>query len=209
MHQGTEWTAWDDRQNRNILTDIKKTLPSHNNYFRPAEKNNEWGLATFTKNECLIEQEGEIFVHLHKESMLEKEPVSVGKNLQWIKLLDKNITVCNFHGLWNGKGKTDTEDRINQSKKIVSFLKDLDTEIILCGDFNLLPDTESLLILENELNLRNLIKDFNISSTRTSYYTKDVKFADYILVSEGIKVKDFKVLPDEVSDHAPLYLEIE
>ena len=33
-------------------------------------------------------------------------------------------------------------------------------------------------------------------------------FADYIFVSKDIKVKDFKVLPDEVSDHLALSIEI-
>ena len=32
-------------------------------------------------------------------------------------------------------------------------------------------------------------------------------FADYILVSPDIVVKHFQVLPDEVSDHAPLLVE--
>jgi len=79
---------------------------------------------------------------------------------------------------------------------------------VLCGDFNLLPDTESLKRLEG-IGLRNLIKEYGITSTRTSFYDKPAKFADYALVSEGIEVKDFKILPDEVSDHSPMYLEFE
>ena len=78
----------------------------------------------------------------------------------------------------------------------------------MCGDFNLLPDTESIKILESS-GLRSLIKEYNITSTRTSFYTKPAKYADYILVTPGIEVKDFKVLTDEVSDHSPLFLEIE
>ncbi len=209
MHNGTGWTAWDERQNRNVLEQIRSVLPGYVDYFRPAEHKGEWGLAIFVKREILVEAEGEVFVHLHKDSMKDKEPLTVGKNLQWIKLGDQNLTICNFHGLWNGKGKTDTEDRINQSKKMVEMIKKLDTEVILCGDFNLLPETESLKIVEKELDFRNLISEFNITSTRTSYYTKETKFADYVLVSKGVVVKDFKVLPDEVSDHSPLFIEIE
>jgi endonuclease/exonuclease/phosphatase family metal-dependent hydrolase len=59
-----------------------------------------------------------------------------------------------------------------------------------------------------QTGLINLIKKYNITSTRTSIYTKPDKYADYVLVSPNIEVIDFKVLPDEVSDHAPLYLEI-
>jgi endonuclease/exonuclease/phosphatase (EEP) superfamily protein YafD len=62
---------------------------------------------------------------------------------------DTPVTVVNFHGLWNGKGKTDTPDRIAQSQNILRFLEGVDGEIILCGDFNLLPDTESLRMFED------------------------------------------------------------
>ncbi len=206
MHEATEWTNWDDRQKRNILTDISAILPHHAVYYRPAERG-EWGLAIFVKNTISIVDEGEIFVHLKKDGMEEKNPLTVGKNLQWMHIGNKNVTICNFHGLWNGNGKTDTPDRIQQSKNIVNFLQTVTGKIILLGDFNLLPHTESLSMIE-DFGLRNLVKEYGINSTRTSYYTKPDKYADYILVSDGIEVKDFKVLPDEVSDHSPLLIEI-
>lgn len=81
----------------------------------------------------------------------------------------------------------------------------INTPKILCGDFNLRPDTESMNIIEQGMN--NLIKINNISSTRTRYYKKEEKFADYILTSPDIVVNEFAVLSDEVSDHAPLYLD--
>ena len=204
-------TIWTNGTNLDLYTDIKNILPQHYALFHP-HLGDWWGLALFVKKDVHIISEGEVYVHKENGWNTDLEVIGhTAKNVQYITFEKehKKITVCNFHGLWNGEGKTDTEDRINQSKKIVSFLKTLNTEIILCGDFNLAPDTESLLLIEKELNVRNLVKDFNILSTRTSYYTKDGKFADYILISSGINVKEFKVLPDEVSDHAPLYLEIE
>ena len=35
----------------------------------------------------------------------------------------------------------------------------------------------------------------------------DVKFADYIFADNKLKITDFKVLANEVSDHLPLFLE--
>ena len=96
---------------------------------------------------------------------------------------------------------------INQSKAISDFVLKQGGDIILCGDFNLLPDTESIAILE-KFDLKNLIKEYDIKSTRTSLYKKPLQFADYVFVSKGINVLDFKVLPDEVSDHSPLFLKI-
>lgn len=89
---------------------------------------------------------------------------------------------------------------------IRGFVDKTDNPKILCGDFNLNPDTESLSIIEK--GMKNLIKDYSITSTRTSLYEKPGKFADYCFISPDIEVKDFKVLPEEVSDHAALYLEI-
>ena len=57
--------------------------------------------------------------------------------------------------------------------------------------------------------MRNLIRENNITSTRTELYEKELRMADYIFVSPEVTVKDFKVLPDVVSDHSPLYMEFE
>jgi endonuclease/exonuclease/phosphatase family metal-dependent hydrolase len=57
-----------------------------------------------------------------------------------------------------------------------------------------------------EDGMRNLIREYKITSTRTSFYPKTEKFADYFFVSPEVQVNDFQVLPDEVSDHAPLLL---
>lgn len=122
----------------------------------------------------------------------------------------ETISILNVHGLWNGKGKTDTPERIEQSRRIRNFMDSVKGRQIICGDFNLLPETESLSILEE--GMRNLVKEYNVASTRTSLYTRaetSGKFADYIFVSPDITILDFTVLPDEVSDHSPLYLEIE
>ncbi len=194
---------------RNAFTEISARLPEHVGYFRPHYE--DWfGLAIFVKKKYLLLAEGDIFVHKQKEFIPEGDVGNHARNIQYVMLqTDTGIrTVVNFHGLWNGRGKTDSEDRLKQSDRIVEFLKSLNNPFVLCGDFNLLPDTESLRKLEN-LGLRNLIKEYGITSTRTSFYNKPEKFADYALVSDGIEVKDFKALSDEVSDHTPLYLEFE
>jgi endonuclease/exonuclease/phosphatase family metal-dependent hydrolase len=60
--------------------------------------------------------------------------------------------------------------------------------------------------------IRNLVKEYGVESTRTKLYRRyetGSKFADYIFVSPEVKVNDFKVLPDEVSDHSPLMLDFD
>jgi len=187
--------------------EISEVLPLHTSYFHPHLLNN-YGLQMLVKKDLKVVKDGEVFVYKHKGHVPEGDLGQHARNIQYVTLETASglITVINFHGLWNGKGKTDTEDRINQSKNILKFVNSLPNDFILCGDFNLLPETKSLKMFE-ENGLRNLIKEHGITSTRTSFYTKPVKYADYIFVTPEIEVKDFKVLPEEVSDHSALLLE--
>lgn len=189
----------------NGFSDLQVLLPQHQGFFRPALLG-VYGIAIFIKKDIPVREEGEELIH--DASSLSVSDGHHSRNLQWIKfdLEGKIFTVMNVHGLWNGKGKDDSPARIAQSKIISEFMDKTDTSNILCGDFNLNPDTQSVEILEK--NMRNLIKDYSITSTRTSFYKKPIKFADYIFVSNDIGVKNFKVLPDEVSDHSALFLEI-
>jgi endonuclease/exonuclease/phosphatase family metal-dependent hydrolase len=75
---------------------------------------------------------------------------------------------------------------------------------ILCGDLNLRPDTQSLSLLEE--GMCNLIKSYGITSTRTRFYTRKDRYADYVLTSPEVVVKSFQVLDTAVSDHFPLFL---
>ena len=132
-------------------------------------------------------------------------------NCQWLTIQNVNdgeVTILNVHGLWQkDTHKADTSARIAQSKILHNFLDSNNGKKILCGDFNLKPDGKSMGILEQ--GMTDLIKKYNITSTRSSFYTKPERFADYILISPDVKLDRFEVLKDEVSDHLPLLLEFE
>ncbi|OGZ99344.1 MAG: hypothetical protein A3C07_03160 [Candidatus Sungbacteria bacterium RIFCSPHIGHO2_02_FULL_47_11] len=130
-----------------------------------------------------------------------------GRAVQYVQAVvgGAQYTIYNLHGHWAPDGKVDNPVRLEQSRNVKKFLDSFDGCKILCGDFNLAPDTRSLSMLEE--GMRNLVKEHGIISTRSHYYTKDMKFADYILVSPEVRVKEFKVLPDVVSDHLPLFLD--
>jgi endonuclease/exonuclease/phosphatase family metal-dependent hydrolase len=198
------------KENKRLFNDIEEILVTHAGYFAPAQ-NGRWGLAIFIKKSIPVVNHGDIFVYRHMDAMIGQDKTTIGKNLQYLEifLTDKKVTILNLHGLWNGQGKTDTDARLDQSQKIIEFVKSLAGDFILAGDFNLRPDTQSLKMLEKELGMKNLIEEHRISSTRTSLYPKAEKFADYILLTPGLEVKNFQVLPEEVSDHAALFLEFQ
>lgn len=189
--------------------EIAGMLPNHVPYFHPHHLEN-YGLMTLVRNSIDIRESGEVFVHKWKGYLPEGDIGRHARNIQYVSFVQngKTITTINFHGLWNGQGKNDSEDRIAQSQKIIDFLNTRSGETVLVGDFNLLPNTKSIKTFE-DFGLRNLITDYQITSTRTPHYTKPEKFADYVFVSEGIRVREFKVLPDNVSDHAPLFIDFE
>lgn len=191
------------------MQDISDLLSGYRAYFRPHHLDH-YGLMMLVEKSLSIKEEGEIFVYKHKGYTPEGDVGNHARNIQYVTLEtpDGPITIINFHGLWNGKGKTDTEDRLQQSKNILAFMRTLKGECVLCGDFNLLPDTQSIQLFELA-GLKNLIKEHDIKSTRTSYYTKPEKHADYIFVTPRVNVNSFSVLPEEVSDHAALQVDID
>lgn len=198
--------------NDHIMThafqDISAVLPDHVPYFHPSFLEH-YGLCMFVRKGIEVTENGDTFVHQERGFMPPEDEVGLhARNLQYITIqADAGPRVImNFHGLWNGKGKGDCDERLEQSDNIIEFVKSRTEQVVLCGDFNLTPDTESLRKIEAS-GLRNLISAFGVISTRTSLYTKPERYADYAFVSPEITVKEFKVLPDEVSDHAPLYLD--
>lgn len=194
--------------NLNLFNDIGNVLSNYNSLFRP-QRDDFYGLAIFIKKDIGILRDKHVSIYKAENFNGSENYPSI---LQHIQILIKNeiINITHLHGLWTGKGKDDTEDRIKQSQNIIDFLKTLEGDIVLCGDFNLNPNTESIKMIE-DFGLRNLIRENNIKSTRTSFYPKDrdSRFADYTFVSKGIEVKSFEIMPDEVSDHSPVRLIIE
>lgn len=190
----------------NLFSSFQEILPDFDGYYAVTQESDD-GLAIFIKKTFIINKVGDVFVHRYLNAMEGEDGSTMGRNLQYLEFnhLGKIYTILNFHGMWTGSGKGDTEQRILQSKKVQEFFSKSNGAKILCGDFNLDPDTKSMHIL-NEGNI-NLIKENKITSTRSSLYTKSSKFADYIIISPEVKVNNFEVLQDEVSDHLPLFIE--
>lgn len=130
----------------------------------------------------------------------------------------KRFELACIHGKARPGSKNDTPIRLNQSEIIINRFKNTKLPVIIGGDFNLNPDTRSIEMFETA-GYRNLIKEFNIKSTRNKYcwdqFPEQVAkfgrqyFADYCFVSKGVTVLGFEVPNAEVSDHEPQILEFE
>jgi hypothetical protein len=112
-HNASEKTNFDGLARNEIFSEINAILSSHHGYFAATEAD-EFGLAIFIKKEIVVEESGDIFVYRFKNAMVEKDGRTLGRNLQYLKVRTHKglLNILNFHGLWNGQGKTDTSDRL-------------------------------------------------------------------------------------------------
>ena len=105
----------------------------------------------------------------------------------------------------------DTPERAKQARRFVSIatrIVESNDPLIACGDFNVEPQSETLKIL-SEAGLTDLVTTRTNKGTRSSYYKKPGRYADYMLINTHVNVLDFEVIFEpEVSDHCPLVLEI-
>lgn len=208
----------------NLLSEIKNILSDFNYFYFPSlfgydnnvkrvNFNLSLGLAIFVKKTISVDYHQNYFIYKSKTSkQLQEDFSNQPIPLQVISFHSngKKFLIFNFHGTPFPSPKTDTPMRINQSKYIKKILNFFYGAKILVGDFNLLPQTESIKLLDNVM--QNLIKKYKIERTRSRlspYWGKDdfQKFADFTFVSKNVKVKDFQVPDVKVSDHLPMILE--
>ncbi len=203
----------------NLYSELNKLLPNHLghrafneggfDYAGAVNFHLDYGITTFVHKDILVHNQENIIIHgspNHLNGNFGDHPRSIHLiNLQ--KTEHQPITVINFHGLWKaGFGKGDCPERLSQSMKIQQIVQKQTDPVILIGDFNLLPKTQSLAILKE--NLRDLISEFQITDTRSELYKKPERYADYALISPEINVESFELPQVNASDHLPLILKI-
>lgn len=152
----------------------------------------------------------EHFSYLTDWELIAKHPGEEPRMVQIVDLKISNVQrlrILNYHGIWS-KDKKDTKRTISACQKIVHLAQEVNYPSLICGDFNLFPDTESIKILKD--NFHSLVDNFNIKFTRPkSHELNSAKrnVVDYIFVSNEIEIKKFEVMDSDVSDHLPLVLD--
>jgi endonuclease/exonuclease/phosphatase family metal-dependent hydrolase len=132
-----------------------------------------------------------------------------GVQVSDLNIEGKKLRLLNYHGIWS-KDKMGTDKTLAACKIIKRIALEIDYPAIIVGDFNLFPDTPSISLFKPELI--SLVDQYDIKTTRpltNQLNDKSRNVVDYIFVTKGIKVDDFKVLDSNVSDHLPLILDFE
>lgn len=209
-------------QRANFFRDVSTALPDHIAIFCPAAQgvlweedrsiSSQWGLATFVHKAVPIIGQVQGFVHKSYS------PVGYGdhprsRSAHGVRVYDygseRPISITHMHGLRDLNGKMDTAERAAQARRLLDLSRQVSEPgdlTVICGDFNVEPDSETLQILTNA-GLSELVTGGGFSTTRTSHYKKLGRYADYMLISDANAVRGFDVVYDpEISDHCPLVL---
>lgn len=211
-------------QRANFFRDVSNALPDHVAIFCPAAQGvlwdedisipSQWGLATFVRRSMPVIGQVQGFVHK------DYSPFGFGDHprsrcAHGVRVFDyvagRTISVTHMHGLRDPDGKMDTAERAEQARRLLDISRRVSEPgdaVVVCGDFNVEPGSETLAILANA-GLKELVTGRGFESTRTTHYAKPGRFADYMLVDREDMVRSFEVIHDpEVSDHCPLVLRL-
>lgn len=211
-------------QRANFFREVSEVLSEHVAVFCPAAQGvlwdgdegvaSQWGLATFVRSDFPIIAQTQAFVHkAFSADGYGDHPRS--RNAHVVRLYDferlRPITIAHMHGLRDLRGKIDTPERLNQAHRLIEMVlrtAEAGDRIVICGDFNVEPGSQTFDVLAG-LGMKDIVTANNFLGTRTSYYKKDGRFADYMFVNEMVDVLSFQVVDHpEVSDHRPLLLQI-
>lgn len=210
-------------QRLNLFDDVSAVLPGYTPHFVAndagpvtdgdgTELRQDFGIATWVRNDFPVVGIDARFVHSrfvdHAEWNVEDRPRAALTVTVRDRVAESFISVIQLHGLRDPIGKGDSPARFEQALRlaeIVEHVRAVSDEIVLCGDLNLLPSSETFTLLA-EHGMTDLVGE---ADTRTSRYTKQVRSASYLLVSSPFEVRSFEIVAaPEVSDHRALALDI-
>ncbi|MEZ5380122.1 MAG: endonuclease/exonuclease/phosphatase family protein [Acidimicrobiales bacterium] len=210
-------------QRASLFDDVRRLLPRHRASFVVSdagpvttddgvEHRQDFGLAMFVAETHPVIGERADFVHGHFVDHVEWQIADRPRLAQAVRVFDRSsntvVTVTHLHGLRDPSGKGDTPERRAQAQRLVSLIQSVREPgdlAVVCGDFNLLPGSETFEILAG-IGLADLV---GTADTRTSRYTKPSRHANYLLVSDPSRVRRFEALAEpEVSDHRALVLDL-
>jgi hypothetical protein len=173
-----------------------------------------YGLATFARRSLPILRRRNVHIIDHQDTLDAVpglHPVTRWLQVSEIRVASGSLMVGNFHGMARPGTKLDSPERIEQSRGVRRVLDAHAGPILLTGDFNLLPETESVRILGE--GRHNLVLERGIPTTRSRLNTfygtpQEQPHANYAIVSPDIRVLDFQVPDLAISDHLPMLMEL-
>ena len=123
-----------------------------------------------------------------------------------IQVDGKPCNIITHHGFWVPEHKNGNDETLRQMQILAEYIDGCSGAVIVAGDFNLAPHSESLKLINSRLH--NLSISHNLKTTRT-HLTHKTEVCDYIFVNDAVKVNDFHASDEIVSDHKALILDFD
>lgn len=151
------------------------------------------------------------------QGTLKPLPTSNHRNAQYASIeyaSGKFLSLLNHHAYWEPDGMG-SQTNVEKMQRVRDFAAEKPHPLILCGDLNVIPASPAMRVWDNMLE--DLTASYQVATTLSSLskanqkgFIGDTNVAcDHILVSPGIQVRDFRVLPDIISDHLGLVLDFD
>ena len=141
-----------------------------------------YGLATYCKYPIVSQKHIYLSSKKEQRGMLHTV-VNLGRG--------KKLNIINLHlGL-------DKEERELQLQEVETFIKELNDQYIVVGDFN-----QGDVDVNKEI-FKDVAEELNQNNTLT--YATSLDRIDYILLSPNIEVIEYDVIKKNMSDHFPIY----
>ncbi|MBS3146672.1 endonuclease/exonuclease/phosphatase family protein [Candidatus Woesearchaeota archaeon] len=172
------------------LSEIAALTKMKNKYFSPEYKENRF-----------LNYGNAIASHFNLEHVYtEILPYNIEKRnvlISQLKINKKEIVILITHF---GAYPFNKNERINQSKKIIKIIDEINLPVILLADFNSEPGSKEFNILAEKM--KPLINSYTYKSF------KPTKIYDNILISSDFIPIESKVLEFKASDHFPVYAKL-
>ncbi len=210
------------RQRSSLFDDLRRALPQHQAHFFTCDTGpvrgedgethrQHFGIATLVAPHLAIIGGEASFVHgdfVHHDEWPSEDRGRIAHGVRVVDDEGLTATVTHLHGVRMASGKGDTPQRRRQAEQVAALVGRVRRPgdvVVVAGDLNILPDSETFDVL-GRAGLTDLV---GRADTRTSTYTKPLRHADYVLVSDPDAVAAFEILAaPEVSDHRPLMLDL-
>lgn len=118
----------------------------------------------------------------------------------------KKLNIINHHGHHIDAHKLGDEETERQVSEILEYIRKLNGAVVLCGDFNLSPESRSIKLIDAKLH--NLSVEYSLKTTRSNL-THKKEVCDYIFVNDQVKVNSFEMDNNVISDHNALLLDFD
>jgi len=115
------------------------------------------------------------------------------------------VTVDAFHGFWrpNQFGDEESVEAFRNVAKVVQ--KYNHDPLVMCGDLNVVHQAPAMRELDF---LRDLTNEYGVANTLSGIKYDGLVACDHILVNDLVKVENFAVRDELVSDHKALVASI-